>query len=83
MGSIARLGGINYIGMRRRDYSRESQQAVRKAYRTLFFSEGQFAARVDAVDREFGSDPAVAEIIKFVRADAARALLQPGEHRQE
>jgi UDP-N-acetylglucosamine acyltransferase len=83
LGSIARLGGMNYVGMKRRDFPRESQQAVRKAHKMLFFGEGLFANRVATIQRELGSDPAVAEILKFIRGSSQRSLLQPGKHHQD
>jgi UDP-N-acetylglucosamine acyltransferase len=83
IGAIGRLGGLNFVGMKRRAFSRETRHAVRKAYHVLFFGEGLFTERVDRVAAELGSDAAVAQIVEFVRAGHDRALCQPGEHHQD
>jgi UDP-N-acetylglucosamine acyltransferase len=82
IGAVGQLAGFNAIGMRRRKFSRESIQAVRKAYRMLFFGEGTFAGRVDLVDIELGADAAVAAILAFVREGGSRPLCHPrGDYR--
>jgi UDP-N-acetylglucosamine acyltransferase len=73
-GSSARLSGINAVGMQRRQFSRDSIRAVRSAYRMLFLSEGQLASRVEAVEKTYGSDAAVAMILDFIRAPRKRPL---------
>lgn len=75
-GLQARLVGINAVGMRRRSYSSASINATRTAFRALFLAEGLFAERLDAVERELGADPAVAEIIAFLRAPRRRPICQ-------
>ncbi|MEA2935083.1 MAG: UDP-N-acetylglucosamine acyltransferase [Variibacter sp.] len=79
-GAFARLAGVNVVGMRRRKFSAPTIRAVRSAYRLLFLKEGELASRVDSVEAEYGSDPAVSEIIAFVRADRKRPLCYPGTH---
>ena len=82
LGSIARLGGLNVVGMRRRGMSRQDLVKVRAAFHELFDGDGVFAERVDAVDRRHGDHPAVATIIRFIRAGAKRPLCRPGGHGQ-
>jgi UDP-N-acetylglucosamine acyltransferase len=72
-----RLGGINVIGLKRGGFSHQTLHIIRKAYRKLFFGEGLFEARLDAVEVEFGRDPAVAQMVAFVRAGSVRSLCQP------
>ena len=78
-----RLGGINVIGLKRGGFSHQTLHTIRRAYRKLFFGEGLFEARLAAVEAEFGSDPAVAQIVAFVRAGSARALCQPGGRHED
>jgi UDP-N-acetylglucosamine acyltransferase len=82
-GAFGRLSGVNVVGMRRRKFSAESIRAVRSAYRLLFFGEGELARRVDAVEAQFGSDAAVAQIVTFVRAARGRPLCHPRAHDKE
>jgi UDP-N-acetylglucosamine acyltransferase len=77
IGAVGQLAGLNVLGMKRRKLSRDSMHAARKAYRMLFFGEGGFTSRVDAVEAELGGDAAVAVILAFVREAASRPLLQP------
>jgi UDP-N-acetylglucosamine acyltransferase len=77
-GVFARLRGINSIGMKRRNYSNASIRAAQSAYRLLFWSKGEMAQRIEATDAQFGSDPAVAQIIAFVRSERHRPLCLPG-----
>jgi UDP-N-acetylglucosamine acyltransferase len=76
-GAVARLIGINVVGMRRRNFSKESLAAARKAYRMLFFNNAPMAERINNVEGELGSDPAVAEIVAFVRSGPNRPLCRP------
>jgi len=65
---VARLAGINVVGMRRRGVSRDAIGAVRAAYRILFEGEGVFAQRIERTAAELGAVPQVAEIVAFLRA---------------
>ena len=76
-GVFARLRGVNIVGMRRRKFSVESIRAVRSTYRMLFMGKGNIAERVEAAAAEFGQDPAVAEIIAFMRGRRDRPLCLP------
>ena len=55
--------------------------SLRSAYRSLFFVEGRFAERVDAVEREFADDPLVGKMIAFIRAGGNRPLMRPRTRR--
>jgi UDP-N-acetylglucosamine acyltransferase len=83
VGPSARLAGINAVGMRRRKFSAESIRAVRAAYRQLFFGGGDLKRRVDALEKEFGADPAVAQIIAFIRSPRRRPLCHPGADEED
>jgi len=77
-GSFARLSGVNVVGMKRRKFPAESIRAVRSAYHALFFGDGGLADRLHVIEGEFGHDPAVAQIISFVRSKRSRPLCFPG-----
>jgi len=65
---VARLAGLNIVGMKRRGLEKPAIQAVRSAYQILFESEGEFAPRIDRAEAEYGSVPEVAKIIAFLRS---------------
>jgi UDP-N-acetylglucosamine acyltransferase len=77
MGDRARLAGLNLVGLKRRGFTREQIHALRAAYRMLFAAEGTLAERLDDVTEMFGTEPAVMDIVNFIRADANRAICQP------
>ena len=79
MGDRARLSGINIIGMKRRGHDRDDINAVRKAYRLLFASEGTFQERLQEVAEEFAGCAPVMEIVDFIREDSSRKICQPGD----
>jgi UDP-N-acetylglucosamine acyltransferase len=83
IGSIGQLGGLNIIGMQRRKMSKERIATVRRAYGKLFFGPGVFADRIGEVEQAYGAEPAVATIIAFIRAKAARPLCRPGQHHED
>lgn len=66
-GRVAHLFGLNVVGMRRNGFSRTEIRAVRHACEKLFFGEGEFRARLDQVEREFGDDLRVGQIVDFIR----------------
>lgn len=79
MGDRARLSGVNIIGMKRRGLGRDDINAVRKAYRLLFATEGTFQERLQEVAEEFAACAPVMEIVGFIREDSSRKICQPGD----
>ena len=77
LGNRACLAGLNIVGLRRRGFSREQIQDLRRAYRLLFADEGTLAERVDDVGEEFAKHPTVHEILDFIRTGGDRALCTP------
>jgi UDP-N-acetylglucosamine acyltransferase len=67
-GPLAHLVGLNVVGMRRSGIAKSDILALRRAYQALFFGQGDFRARVDRVEAEYSSDPAVRKVIDFIRA---------------
>jgi UDP-N-acetylglucosamine acyltransferase len=77
MGQYAYLHGLNVVGLRRRGYARADLLRLRRAYRTLFFGEGVFRDRLEAVAEEFAGDPSIAMVVDFIRGGGARPLMMP------
>jgi UDP-N-acetylglucosamine acyltransferase len=77
VGDVARLIGLNIVGLQRRGFSREHIHSLRTAYQMLFGEGGTFAERLDEVTRQFQHIEPVREILEFIRADSARGLCQP------
>lgn len=77
LGNRAYLSGLNIIGLKRRNFSREQVHSLRAAYRLLFAEEGTMSERLADVATMFSADPAVMEIVEFIRTDSSRAICQP------
>lgn len=78
LGNRARLTGLNLIGLKRRGFQRSQIHTLRAAYRSLFRTAGVFQDRVAATETAFGAEPAVREILDFIRADSHRGLCRAG-----
>jgi UDP-N-acetylglucosamine acyltransferase len=83
LGDRARLAGINVRGLKRRGFDHETIHALRAAYNAFFFSSGTRVERLAAVAERFGSVPAVAQFIEFIRASGDTRLILPRTHRKE
>ncbi len=77
-GNRARLQGLNIIGLKRRNFSRETIHELRHAYRLLFAHEGTMAERLQDVVELFRSNEDVMEIVNFIRGESSRGICQPG-----
>lgn len=76
-GNRAHLAGLNIIGMRRRNFTRENIHDIRRAYRLLFADEGTLKERVEDVASEFDNHPFVHEILDFIRVGGDRSICTP------
>jgi UDP-N-acetylglucosamine acyltransferase len=76
-GNHAHLEGLNLVGLKRRDFNRETIATLRSAYRLLFAEEGTFQERLEDTAAAYGGSSPVMEIIDFIRADADRPLCLP------
>jgi UDP-N-acetylglucosamine acyltransferase len=80
-GNRAALAGINLIGLKRRDFSREAINDLRRAYRLLFAPEGTLAERIAEVTQQYSSQPQVGEILAFLKEGGDRAICVPTQER--
>ncbi len=81
LGDRARLCGLNLVGLKRRGFSKEDVDSLRKAYRMLFAEEGTIRERVEDVAAEFSESALVNDVLEFIRAvitaESKRSLTQP------
>lgn len=76
-GIPAALDGLNVVGMRRRQFTRQRLHLLRSVYAALFHGEGAFADRLAAARGRREEDPAIAEILDFIAAANKRPLCHP------
>lgn len=77
LGNRAYLGGLNIVGLKRRNFDREQIHTLRKAYRMLFATEGTLMERLEDVEKMFAGDAPVQRIVRFMRADSSRSFCVP------
>jgi len=77
VGNRAHLSGLNLVGLKRRDFSRDVIHDLRRAYRLIFAQEGTQAERIADVADLFSHVEPVMEIISFMNQDSSRAICQP------
>ncbi len=66
-GQYAALEGLNLIGMKRRKFTRQRIATVRAFYQKLFHGPGIFAERLEHLQSMAGDDPAIEEILGFIK----------------
>ena len=70
-GDHVELAGLNLIGLKRRGLSKDTINAMRHTFRSVFYgSGGSLADRARAAKAEFAGVAEVAEIVDFILADA-------------
>lgn len=77
IGNRAHLGGLNLVGLKRRNFPRDQIHALRAAYRMLFTDEGTLKDRVEQVAQAYPDQPLVGQVVEFIRAGSDRAFCTP------
>jgi UDP-N-acetylglucosamine acyltransferase len=82
MGERASLAGLNLVGMKRRNFSREDIHALRGFFKKLFSQSGAgFSIRANELQKEFSSS-LVDEVVKFIKSETSRSFCQPKNNHQ-
>lgn len=66
-GNFAKLFGLNMIGLKRRGFTDETLQALKKAYRIVFRSSMLLSAAIKKVESEVEDLPEVRQFLAFIR----------------
>ncbi|MGK9367697.1 acyl-ACP--UDP-N-acetylglucosamine O-acyltransferase [Melioribacter sp. Ez-97] len=74
-GYPARYMGLNIVGLRRRNFSNDSINAIKEAYRILYLSGLTFRNALDKLKSEFQSNEFVESIVKFIET-SERGILR-------
>ena len=74
-GDHAELAGLNLIGLKRRGLSRDTINALRGAFRTIFYGEGgDIKGRAAAMKAQFPGVTEIGEVVDFILAPAKQKL---------
>jgi UDP-N-acetylglucosamine acyltransferase len=78
IGDRASLAGLNLVGLKRRNFDRETIHALRTAYKMLFDADkGTLYERSNKVQESFPDFAPVQEIINFMEDKGSRSLCVP------
>ncbi len=78
LGNRAHLSGLNIIGLKRRGFTKQIIQELRKAYGLLFSShDGTLLERIKEVSEEFSKNEPVMEVVNFLTKDKSRSICKP------
>jgi UDP-N-acetylglucosamine acyltransferase len=78
VGDRAGLAGLNLVGLKRRNFDRDTIHALRNAFKMLFDAEqGTLFSRITKVQETYGQFPAVVEILEFIEDKGQRSLCVP------
>ena len=78
LGNRAFLSGLNIIGLKRRGFSKDIIQDLKKAYGVLFVSnEGTISDRIKEVSEDFSKNTPVMEIVDFLTKEKSRSICKP------
>lgn len=80
MGERAKLAGLNLVGMKRRNISRDDIHAIRNFFKELVANkDDEFATKIDKLATKFKGQ-AMEEVLNFVKKASSRAFCQPKDH---
>lgn len=65
-GDRARLVGVNTVGLKRRDFSPETRECIKRAFHLIFFSKLRLEPALARVREELGRSPEVARLVAFL-----------------
>ena len=78
VGNRAFLSGLNIIGLKRRGFSKDIIQDLKKAYGVLFINnEGTISERIKEVSEDFNNNEPVMEIVEFLTKEKSRSICKP------
>ena len=78
LGNRAYLSGLNIIGLKRRGFSKQVIQELRKAYGMLFFTQDRtISTRIKEVSDEFTDNEPVMEVVNFLTKEKSRSICKP------
>lgn len=79
MGERAHLAGINLVGMKRQNISRDEIHALRNFYKQVFENDGDnnFLNRVKEISQDFSQNSTIKEVFNFINSETSRSFCKP------
>lgn len=79
-GERAHLYGLNLIGLKRADFSRDEISSLRNAYNIIFFGKNTLMNNLKKVEENINNTPSVNHLINFIKSESNRSFCIPKEH---
>lgn len=80
MGERAHLAGLNIVGLKRRDFSKDAMQDIRRAFEKLFSDDvGTFSERLKMAIEEFSDSSEVMLMLDFLLEDNVNGICKPSK----
>lgn len=76
-GNLAKLRGLNVVGMRRSGMSREEIRQARRAYLAVFDRSRTVNENLEIVRRDFADSPIAVRLVEFLSARGKRYFVTP------
>lgn len=76
-GERANLNGLNLVGLKRGNFSKEEINELRSAFKEIFSGEGTLLERIEHVSKNYRKNKCVTDIVKFITNNSSRAICQP------
>lgn len=73
----ANLGGLNLIGLKRRDYDKATINGLRASFSEIFEGDGTLKERAQKARDKYGDNELVSDVVEFLLANSARSFLLP------
>ena len=65
-GEPLRFAGINKIGLKRRDFAKESREQIKRAYKIYFISKLNRGEALKKIKSEFSKYDEIQKLVKFI-----------------
>jgi UDP-N-acetylglucosamine acyltransferase len=82
-GPRASLHGLNLVGLRRNDFSREAINGLRKAYRIIWRESTLLKEGIERVKKEMETFPELEILMDFLTADSPRGITRGSRSKDE
>jgi UDP-N-acetylglucosamine acyltransferase len=76
MGERGYLQGLNLVGLKRHNYSRDEMNALRTVYNKLFDGHGTVQQKLEHL-QALSQSPAVSQLLSFISSESPRSLCMP------
>lgn len=79
MGERAFLAGLNLVGLKRNNFSRDEIHALRNYFKAVFLEniDENFSVRAKKIAEDFVEFNLVSEVVKFINSETSRSFCQP------